>query len=256
MAVAAALMALRPDMSGTEKWFWASVLLLFAVVEMRAIRAERLARDSEQAIAAKDQAKHFQDIADGISGSIAKSDKHFDDTMASVRDLISLGTGISDTANKSFERITGGDAYCFIVPTPVEASPTAYDLSIGTSGKVMLPSCDIRIVENILPGDSPEVATRKFFTPGLNLTRIQPLADGVTMTGYVVQAGPNRSYQLSLRSPTRQVREDISFSEIPTRPGFFATTCKVYSFEAKPVLLKDGCDTKRPTGPPKRSSAK
>ena|ERR1700733_5020799 len=109
----------------------------------------------------------------------------------------------------------------------------------------MLPSCDVRIFENMLPGDTQEVADRKFFMPGLNLTRIQPTGS-VTTTGYIIQAGPHRSYQMILRSPTRQVREDISFSEIPTRPGFCAACCKVYSFDQKSVLLKDGCDTKRP----------
>jgi hypothetical protein len=246
MAVAAALMALRPDMSGTEKWLWAAVLLLFAVVEMRAIRADRAAHDREQSDAAKAQADHFQSIADGISQSIAKSDKHFDDTMSGVRSLISIGTGISVTANKSLERITGGDAFCFLVPMPVLGSLTDYDLSVGTSGKVMLPSCDVRIVENIQPGDTGAEANRKFFMPGLNLTRIQSMADGVTTTGYIIHAGASRSYQMILRSPARQVREDISFSEIPTRPGSYAATCKVYSADAKSVLLKDGCDTKRP----------
>jgi hypothetical protein len=246
MAVAAALMALRPHMSGTEKWLWAAGLLLFAVVEIRAIREDRAAHDREQSEAAKEQAAHFQSIADGINNSITKSDQHFDDTMASVRNLISLGAGISETANKSLERITGGDAYCFLIPMPIEGSATDFDLSVGTSGKVMLPSCDVRIIENMRPEDTAEEANRKFFMPGLNLTRIQSMADGVTTTGYRIQAGPNRSYQMILRSPTRQVREDISFLEIATRPGWYAPTCKVYGFDPKSALLKDGCDTKRP----------
>jgi hypothetical protein len=246
MAVAAALMALRPDMSGTERWLWALVLIGFAAVEMRAIRNDRKIHDDEQIRIAKEQAEHFQGIADGINGSIRKSDQHFDDTMASVRGLILLGTGILKTANRSLEQITGGDAYCFLVPIQIDWSSGNYDLSVGTSGKVMLPSCDVRITENILPGDSPEVADRKFFMPGLNLTRIQSLADGVTTTGYTIQAAPNRSYQMTLRSPTRQVREEISFLEVPKMPGHYTPTCKVYSLDARSALLKDGCDTKRP----------
>jgi hypothetical protein len=247
MAVAAALMALRPDMSGTEKWLWAAVLLAFAVVEIRAIKLDRAVHDREQFNAALEQARHFQTIADGLKDSISKSDQHFDDTMSGVRGLISLEAGVSNTARQSLERITGGNAFCFLIPTQLEGSLIDFDLSVGTSGKVMLPSCDVRIVENILPGDSPEVANRQFFTRGLNVTRIQALLDGVTTTGYIIQAGPHRSYQMILTSPTRQVREDISFSEVPNRPGWYAPTCKVYSFDAKSQLLKDGCDTKRPT---------
>jgi hypothetical protein len=209
MAVAAGLMALRPDMSGNEKWLWAFMLMAFAIVEVRAIRYDRNIHDAEQAQVAKEQANHFQSIANGINQSIAKSDEHFDDTMSRVRSLLSLDAGISSTASKSLEQITGGGAFCFLVPTQFNTSGTTFDLSVGTSGKVLLPSCDVRIAENILPG-------------------------------------PHRSYQMILRSPTRVVREDIAFAGIPTRPGIYAATCKVYSFEAKSVLLKDGCDTKRP----------
>ena len=110
----------------------------------------------------------------------------------------------------------------------------------------MVPSCGVRIVENGQPGDTAAEANRKFFMPGLNLTRIHSLTDGVTTAAYIIYAGANPSCQMILRSPTSQVREDISFSEIPTRPGSYAATGKVYSADAKSVLLKDGLDTKRP----------
>ncbi len=241
MAVAAGLMALRPDMSGSEKWLWAFMLTAFAVVEVRAIRNDRAIHDAEQARAAKEQADHFQSIADGITRSIATSDRHFDDTMSGVRSVIALETAVSTATNNSLEQITGGGAYCFLVPTQIDMSGT-FELAVATSGKVMLPSCDVRIVENAEPGDKPEDSIREFFMPGLNLTRIQPLPTGATLTGYRIQAAPHRSYQMILRSPTRQVREDMSFAELPTHPGFYVPTCKIYSFEAKPVLLKDGCD--------------
>jgi hypothetical protein len=166
--------------------------------------------------------------------------------MSGARNPSPIGTGISATANTSLERITGGDAFCLLVPMPVLGSLADYDLSVGTSGKGMLPSCAVRIVEDGQAGDTAAEANRKFFMPGLNLTRIQSLTDGVTTAAYIIYAGANRSCQMILRSPTRQVREDISFSEIPTRPGSYAATCKVYSAYAKSVLLKDGRDTKRP----------
>jgi len=48
MAVAAGLMAMRPEMTGRERWLWTVVLFAFAIVELRAINHDRTEHDLDQ----------------------------------------------------------------------------------------------------------------------------------------------------------------------------------------------------------------
>ena len=66
MAVAAALMALRPDMSGTEKWLWAAVLLMFAVVEMRAIQQTAWPTTASSQMPRKRKQTNFKVLLTGL----------------------------------------------------------------------------------------------------------------------------------------------------------------------------------------------
>jgi len=75
MAVAAGLMALRPEMGGREKWLWTLVLFAFAVVEIRAINHDRNESEARQESFIKEQRQHFSDIGDGIKGALDQSDR-------------------------------------------------------------------------------------------------------------------------------------------------------------------------------------
>ncbi len=65
MAVAAGLMALRPEMKGREKWLWTMVLFLFAWIEIRAINHDRSDSENRQTIFIGEQREHFSEIGDG-----------------------------------------------------------------------------------------------------------------------------------------------------------------------------------------------
>lgn len=80
MAVAGGLMALRGEISGRERWFWAVVLCAFAIVEIFAIKQERAVHEAEQASARKEQLQHFAEIGEGIKESITESERHFEQT--------------------------------------------------------------------------------------------------------------------------------------------------------------------------------
>jgi len=66
MAVAAALMTMRPDISGREKWVWTVAILLFARIEFRAIAKDRKENYDEQVQDQKEQIENFQGIANRI----------------------------------------------------------------------------------------------------------------------------------------------------------------------------------------------
>jgi hypothetical protein len=117
MAVVAGVMALRPEMSGWEKWFWLPLLLTFMFVEIKAINKDR-----------KDQDDKFEGIVSGLQTTVNNSTaavntltelikeehQHFDQTMAGI------ATGIQTQ--------TGGDSFAFITLT---AEPPGLSINMG-----------------------------------------------------------------------------------------------------------------------------
>jgi hypothetical protein len=111
MAVVAAVMALRPEIGGREKWLWFVLLLAFMVVEIRAINKDR-----------KDQADNFGKIVDNLQQAVQKATEavnelktltienrtHFDQTMGAIGD--------------SVKTQTGGDSFAFISFTAQQAN--------------------------------------------------------------------------------------------------------------------------------------
>lgn len=95
MAVAAGLMALRPEMSGRERSLWAVILILFAVVEIRAIRKDKADYDIAQGQIRQHEEDNFKEIANGIKGAIEASDRNFKAEMGKL-----------DSATSRLENIT------------------------------------------------------------------------------------------------------------------------------------------------------
>jgi hypothetical protein len=104
MAVAAAIMALRPEMTGREKWLWTMTLFAFAWIEIRAINHDRDENDTKQRAFIEDQRRHFGDIAKEIGTAIAKSEAQFNETLASV--------------GENVKTVTGGDSVCYLMISP------------------------------------------------------------------------------------------------------------------------------------------
>jgi hypothetical protein len=104
MAVAAGLMALRPDMTGREKWLWTMVLFAFAWMEIRAIKHDRDESEKRQEAFIWDQRQHFSDIGDGIKTVITKSEAQFNTTIAGV--------------SENVKTVTGGDSVCWLMIVP------------------------------------------------------------------------------------------------------------------------------------------
>ncbi len=111
MAVAAGLMALRPEMGGREKWLWTLVLFAFAVVEIRAINHDRNESEARQESFIKEQRQHFSDIGDGIKGALDQSDRNFNATMNRTAALLQTETGGDSFCYVTFERSGFQDDY-------------------------------------------------------------------------------------------------------------------------------------------------
>lgn len=226
MAVAAGLMALRYEPPSKERSCWAVLLILFAVIEIKAIRKDTAERDKRQAAEQAELQKNFAAIGDGIKNSIQTGQSQFKTTM--------------DRTDVLLNNITGGDAYCYLVPIPPVMGANDFEqLAVGNSGNVVLPTCTIRLVELPSPTDTSEQAVQKFNQPPISLQNVPPRRQGARYIQYGIHAGPDHKYEAVITPPTRSFVELISFKL--NSAGTSTPVCELRSPDAK--LLKNGCDT-------------
>lgn len=118
MAVVAGLMALRPEMSGHEKWLWSALLLTLMVVEIRAINKDRHDQDDRfgQVVSGLQQTViNSTNAVDALTDLIKEERHHFDVTMEGI------GTDIKTQ--------TGGDSFAFITLSP---EPATVSINFGS----------------------------------------------------------------------------------------------------------------------------
>jgi hypothetical protein len=93
MAVVAAAMSLRGEMSGKEKLAWTLLLFGFLGVEIKSIDTDRSLAEQERASTVERERRGFDSIAKGIENSISNSDREFRETMQGMNGLLSEQTG-------------------------------------------------------------------------------------------------------------------------------------------------------------------
>jgi hypothetical protein len=129
MTVAAGIMALRSEISPHQKWLWLVCLLAFAFIEIRAIKNDKDARDTAQALrekaqqsALQEERQNFAGIGSGIRDAIRQSQQQFDQTLSDNREKFEATMGrtqkilkstenTADTASHAVEALTGGKSY-------------------------------------------------------------------------------------------------------------------------------------------------
>jgi hypothetical protein len=102
LAVAAAMMSLRPQVSTWEKSAWMVVLCAFLFLELQAINSDRAAASAQVAEERQHQDHKFAAILD-------ENQKAFDATMAQTKSLTELST-------ENLNQVTGGNSYPFVMP--------------------------------------------------------------------------------------------------------------------------------------------
>jgi|HubBroStandDraft_6_1064221.scaffolds.fasta_scaffold02317_15 hypothetical protein len=149
MAVAAGVMAVRPEMQGAEKWLWLAVLLAFASVEVRATRREHANQEAFQ----NQLQQNFTNIGDGITASISESDRNFKETI--------------DRQNELLGNITGADTFCVVEAVLVGDNFLLTAIAVGPNPlrDVMVDQVDLDLQRAALakPGFSYDVI-RSFTT--------------------------------------------------------------------------------------------
>lgn len=102
MVVVAAIMALRTEMGGREKWLWFVLLLIYAVLEIRAINRDRSEQNSK-----------FETIADGLKTTIRQGNTAISGLDATLQQII--GSDESPYFVPSFPAINSGGKLLFLV---------------------------------------------------------------------------------------------------------------------------------------------
>jgi hypothetical protein len=133
MAVAAGIMAIRPEMGGWERSLWFVILVCFAIIEIRAINhdREKATREfTEIASGLKTSVNQGKTAIQGLQTTINEGREHFDTTMARSNVIMS---GIAD----SIKTQTGGDSFAFITFTaePAQAFEMHWNNFLAPSGE-------------------------------------------------------------------------------------------------------------------------
>ena len=225
LAVGATLMPLFWERVGVfGKMSWILMLFVLFAVEYRAINKDR-----------EDAAAQSKKIIAGFTVSMQQNQTQFNTTMEKANRLLQL-------SQESLEHITGGNEYCYIAPAPTETDK--WQLLIGNSGNITLPSCTIRLHEIPSTLDRSDDSWRRsiegFSAAPMQFPNVPPRNQGAHYAPYLMQAGPNRKYEAIITTPTHAFIQDIDFT-----PDGKSAKCELRTFSGSAVLKK-GCDPLRP----------
>jgi len=245
LAVAAIFMAVRgPDSTRVEGVLWIAVSCVLFIIEMNSITVERKIHDNEQAELRRTGENRRREQSQSFSKLIADGRNLFN-TLAEEKTL----------TERNLEHITGGDAYCWLVPThpipglgqvPAPQGKNWWRLALKNSGKVVLPTCDIRLVpfstdkefaENRqgIPLPPPPAPRSYHFDKVSVMGRRAYRPEEIFITG-------DRIYNLRIETPTRTFIEIISFAPDPNDPTLYIPKCEVRETWGQRKFREKDCD--------------
>jgi hypothetical protein len=238
LAIAATYMAVRgSDSTRIEGAVWIVISFCLFVAEMHFIGVERQSHDAEQAelrtreeTTRKEQNQSF--------GRLIEDGKHV---------FKALDTETALTA-KNLEHITGGDGYCWVVPVnplpvavggdPAYQGNNYWQLAIKNSGKVVLPTCDIRFMP--FP-TAQEIKDGTSSSPPFLVYHFEKIP---IMGRRYYRYTPNfikgdRIYSGVIETPTRSFIEVIKFEPDPNDRTRFIPSCMVATQKSEKTLETD-----------------
>jgi hypothetical protein len=234
--VAAAYMAVRgSEATRVEGVVWIGITCILFAAEMHFIAVERKSHDTEQA-ELRSREETTRDQQTRSFGQLIVDGKKLFQSLEEERKL----------TQKNQEYLTGGDGYCWVVPVqplpvalggdPAHQGDNYWQLAVKNSGKVVLPTCNIRFMpfptdEELkvitappaflfYPFEKVPVMGRKYFR----------------YTQYFLKG--DRIYSGVIEMPTRQFIEVIKFQPSKSDPTRYVPSCMVATPSGK-TLEKD-----------------
>jgi hypothetical protein len=142
-----------------------------------------------------------------------------------MKDLGSLSRSAITLSGTALQHITGGDAYCYFVPSPpLNGVGQHWQLTIGNTGSADLPTCDFQMYEVPMLNDTPQEVERKLNFQVHNFGRV---LRGAHTTQYLIEAGPNRRYRFILTTPCDESSRTSTSPRTPRPFGGYKTTCEI-----------------------------
>lgn len=235
LAIAAIVMAVRgSDSTRMEGVFWIVISVCLFWGEMHFISVERKAHDVEQA-----------ELRQREENTGREQTRAFGQLIKEGNQLLkSLDAETALTA-KNLEHITGGDGYCWLVPVtplpvalggdPKYQSGNYWQLALKNSGKVVLPTCDVRFMP--FPSEKELKGGVANFPPFLSFHFEKVPIMGrryYRYTSHFIKG--DRIYSGVIETPTRSFIEVIKFAPDPNNPARDLPTCMVATSKSEKTL--------------------
>jgi hypothetical protein len=236
------LVALKEGIGPGHRFLWAIVTLLLLIVEVRAIDNDRReqfeAHIHELSWQRAAQAQTLLHITETNHAEMSQNDSQFQGTVSRMETIGRLSHRAITLSGNALKHITGGDSFCYLVPfLPVESAgaEVIWQLSVGTSGEVDLPSCDASMMEiSSIPPQDREIHPMSF-------GKVHASPGYVFTTKYGIRGGAGRKYEFRIWTPTREFYEIIDFTADPNAPGRAKATCELRDLFSS-ALLWGGVD--------------
>jgi hypothetical protein len=242
------LVALKEGISPNHRFLWAVTTLFLLVVEVRAINNDREEQFEshihELSWQRAAQAQTLLQIVEANRAEMSQNDAQFKGTISEMKDLGGLSRRAITLSGSALEHITGGDAYCYFAPQPpLNGVGNFWQLSIGNTGDLDLPTCDYQIFEVPAPNDTPQEIAKKLNLNTFQVHNFGRVQKGLMTTAILIEVGQNKRYQFTFRTPTREVLESIDFIPEPKSPSGYKAVCEIRIPGGK--VLSNSCYPKK-----------
>jgi hypothetical protein len=239
LAVAAIVMALRgPHTTRIEGAVWIVVSCGLFVIEMHAIATDRKAHDAEQAA-----------LVSREETTRREQNRSFAQLIADGANLFKALGEEKELTQQNLEHTTGGNGYCWVVPmaplpvglggNPAYQGDNWWQLGLKNSGKVVLPTCDLRFMPSPTEQEIKTgiVAGPLFLSYHFEKVPVMPRRE-YRPTSYFIKG--DRIYSGVIETPTHSFIEVIKFEPDPNNHGRYVPKCTVTAPSEK--VLENECN--------------
>jgi hypothetical protein len=146
MGGVAAMMAARTRATGVEKATWMLIISALLVIEVAAIKKERILNEQADKLRTEEERKHFTAIGTGIEQTIGQGQRQFNQTLEIEKNNLARTLG---GLNETVKAATGGDGFCFVLLTPAGYDGNVNNIStVVPKGKYPLTNVNALVTDN------------------------------------------------------------------------------------------------------------
>jgi len=144
MGAAAAIMTARTTARGPEKTAWMIIIFVLLVIEVLAIKKERVLNQIAERNRVEEERSNFSNIGEGIKTTITQSQEQFKETTIQAS---SQFDATMTKAQENLNHMTGGSSYprVDLVPIPMTGTINKMRLAFTVDGKNPLFDVDVTL---------------------------------------------------------------------------------------------------------------